>query len=265
MLGKKDKELKMLWNRLMQYQTAFSLPSELIFFYGSTDWLNARSVIDLGTGNGYYLSKLVKRFPTKTYVGVDHEPSYINIAAKRGSAKQDYHNCRVRFEIKDISEVKGKFDFALARLLVQHLNSIEAFLCHVHGILHLDGTLLVVESNDSARRFYPELPHMENFFSTFKNARKEAGFDRNAGFIIRSRAEDLGFQLVKEMNLLIPSTLTSYKMLFFKSYQTIFEIVKCNYGIDFDYNTLNSELQSWLNTPNSYAQIGVHMACYKRR
>lgn len=265
MASQKEEKVRKLWTQLMRYQTDFSMPFELSFYYGCADWINARKVIDLGTGNGYYLSKLIECFPSKEFTGIDIDASYIDLARDKFYNCPEYQNCKIDLAVKDVYEVDEKYDFVLARLLVQHLKSIDDFLNHIYSILQPGGVLLVVESNDEVRQFSPELPYVKNFFHTLRNARKKAGCDRDAGTIICSKAQESGFQPVKETQLLIPSTIPSYKTLLFNSYNTAFEVVENDFEMDFDYKTLKTELRDWLNIPNSYTQIGVNIACYKRR
>jgi tRNA G46 methylase TrmB len=70
------------WRRLMKYQTALLFPMELAFYHRRQEWHNASSVVDLGTGNGYYLFKLASHFPLKQYTGIDFSGTNIKAATK---------------------------------------------------------------------------------------------------------------------------------------------------------------------------------------
>ena len=258
-----DKQIKELWSKLMEYQTDLALPLELIFYYQSEAWLASNSVIDLGTGNGYYLNKILKYFPSKHYKGVDIEPFYVKLAKNRFAAKK-YHNSNIRIELQNLFQVTEKFDLVLARLLVQHLSSCDKFLEHVYEILNPGGTLLIIDSNDSVRYFYPEIPHMESFFDALRKKQKASDGDRDAALSITTKADNYGFQINREMKLIVPSTIVEHKNLFFQSYKTVFEIVKQDYQVEFDYSILKKELAKWFSLETSYTQLGVYVVSYRK-
>jgi len=247
----------------MEYQTDFSMPLELSFLYNSECWLNANSVIDLGTGNGYYLSKLVSLFPGKSYTGVDVEPELTSEATRRFSNKDLYRNSNIVIETKDLFDVKGKYDLVFGRLIVQHLESIDGFMEHVQDILQPEGSLLIIDSDDSMRKFLPYLPYMTKFFDELRKSRQDSGCDRDAGFLIGEKAEKFNYSLEGNTRLVIPTTIKENKQLFYNSYKTVFEIARKEYGVEFDYKTLNEELNAWFENDVSYAQIGVHLSLYK--
>lgn len=258
-----SEQVNKLWEKLMQYQTDLALPLELIFYYQSQSWLASRSVIDLGTGNGYYLSKLIECFPDKEYRGVDIEPFYVK-AARRSFSEEKYEKIKIKIDLEDLFDVREKFDCVIARLVVQHLNSIEAFLQQAFQLLNPGGTLLIIDSHDPLRFFYPQLPYMKSFFEILRKSQKEFGGDRDAAFIIKTLADNFGFQPIQEMLLTIPSTIPGHKTLFLNSYETVLEIVRQDYQVEFDYPALKQEWKDWFSCPNSYTQLGVQMGSYKR-
>lgn len=256
-MEKRTEVLISLWDRLMILQTDFSLPSELIFYYNSKEWMNANTIVDLGSGNGYYLKCLAKLFPEKKYLGIDHENAYIDLANK-------YPKKKIRFEHRDLIEVEGIYDLVIARLLVQHLASIEEFLIHVHNILPHGGTLLIIDSNDSMRNFEPQLEKIKEFFDKFRESRLKDGCDRDAGMSMSNLSSKYGFDIVRQSEIVLSSTIGENKKIFYESYKTVFEIIKKEFKVDFDYNSLKAELKKWFKNPISYGQIGVHMALYQK-
>lgn len=263
----RDKEstyLKDLWNRIMIYQTDFCIPLELSFYYCSEEWLRAKSVIDLGTGNGYYLKKIINRFPSKEYTAIDIDPYFINVARKRFRGIIGNKYSKVNFEVKDIVNAKGKYDFAVARLLVQHLKSIDSFFKNIAFLLKKKGSILIIDSYDSERKFFPELKYMKQLFDKLRINRYDEGCDRDASFNMHSIAKKYGFSLINDIKIIIPSTLGKNRSLFYKSYNSAFDIMKLQFKVKYKFAALKKELENWHKMENSYAQIGVHMVCYKK-
>lgn len=256
-------QVNKLWEKLLEYQTDFALPLELIFYYQSQGWLESRSVIELGIGNGYYLSKLIEFFPAKEYKGIDINPFYVESARNRFLTEIN-RKINISIELQDLFDINEKFDCVITRLVVQHLNSIEAFLQQAFRILNPGGTLLIIDSHDSTIFFSPKLPYMEDFLETLRKSEKKHARDRDAAFTIKNVADNFGLQLTKEMLLTIPSTISDNKEMFLNTYKTVFDIVSQDYRIEFDYPSLKQELNDWFSYPNSYTQIGLHIASYKR-
>ncbi len=61
--GAQSVKLTEIWDRLQRLQTNFCINQELPAYYTCPQWEKARTVLDVGTGNGYYLRKIAARFP----------------------------------------------------------------------------------------------------------------------------------------------------------------------------------------------------------
>lgn len=253
-----------LWQQLMRYETDFSFPLELPFFYESPDWLRAHSVIDLGTGTAEHLTRLAVHFPAKRYTGIDIDGEFIAAAHRAVAATPELAATSITLRVCNVLNAEGPFDAAVARLLVQHLTDVDTFLTRTRAILRPGGALVVIDSNDHARRFAPELPTVRRFFERLRAARRRAGCNRDAAVNLAARAERAGFRLARAADLIVPSTPPTYRDLFFELYSTVFELVRLEHGVEIDANTLHDELRSWRALPHAYAQIGVHLACYVR-
>jgi tRNA G46 methylase TrmB len=97
-----------LWRELHALQTAMCFALELPAYYASPSWHEARTVLDAGTGHGDYLRGLARRFPEKTYVGVDIEPAYVEAARATAGERRG-----MRFVVDDVMALDGSYDFAV--------------------------------------------------------------------------------------------------------------------------------------------------------
>lgn len=254
-----------LWDRLMRLQTDLSQPIELSFFFGCQPWLAAARVLDIGTGNGYYLRRLATYFPEKSYVGVDTDAEHIAMAEREGSLAPARHGGpRMRFTVGDAHALEGEYDVALARLLIQHLPSVEEFLASAGRAIRPGGSLIVIESSDETRRWSPALPAMSEFFETFRARRRSAGCDRDAGRLLAEKVTQFGFEAESSALLVVPSTITGYKDMFLETYLTVLEVVRSAFDVDADYDRIAADLRAWWADPASYSQLGVHLAGYRR-
>jgi len=252
------------WDRLMRLQTDLSQPLELSFFFNSRTWLEARSVLDVGTGNAHYLRQLSRYFPAKSYVGIDTDASHIEVARGEAPAAESGRSVpAMQFLLLDAHDVRGEYDVALARLLVQHLPSAADFLASMRRAIKPGGMLIVIESADDQRKFVPPVASMLRFFEVFRAKRRADGCDRDAGRVLAEQARRFGFEPEASALLVVPSTIPGHKDLFRETYLTVLDVVQGAFGVDFDYGQLTSDLKRWWADPASYTQLGVHIASYR--
>src|SRR5262249_21913093 len=103
-----------IWDRMQRLQTDFCFPMELPAYFMSAAWNRANKVLDVGSGNGYYLKRLNSFFPQKSYYGIDNSDDLLKLALQDNSS----HN--VKFACIPFLDVKGRYDFILMRLFLQH-------------------------------------------------------------------------------------------------------------------------------------------------
>jgi ubiquinone/menaquinone biosynthesis C-methylase UbiE len=243
------------WDRLMRLQTDLSQPLELSFFFNSPIWREAETVLDVGTGNAHYLWQLARYFPAKRYIGIDTDPSHIEVARRDVPSMQ--------FLLQDAHDVQGAYDVALARLLVQHLPSVGDFLTSMRRAIKPGGLLIVIESSDDQRKFSPPLGSMVRFFEAFRAKRRADGCNRDAGRLLAEQASQFGFERETSALLVVPSTIPGHKDLFLETYLTVLDVVQGAFQVDFDYGRLAADLKRWWADSTSYTQLGVHIASYR--
>ena len=249
----------------MRYQVDFSFPLELPVYLSVPSWHTAERVLDLGSGDGYYLQRLASYFPDKSYAGIDVDARAIQAAHTQPDARDDEsakgNACSIVFETADALCYTGSFSAAVARLLVQHLNAAEDLFVAAPNFLQRNGTLIVIDSNDRARLFWPTdtYDRIDAFFRAF--AEFQPGRSHSATMM--RIAPDYGFEVHAHHMLIVPSSVPTYKDLFYRSYRLFFEIVEKHYQMPFDYESLASELDDWARNTGSYSQIGVNACVYR--
>ena len=255
-------EILRKWRRLMKYQTDLLLPVELPFYMHNSEWAHAGTVLDIGTGNGYYLRRLAQYFPNKTYMGIDKCDSHVRFS------KTYFTNCRKTSNINmnavesDVKDFSGQFEAIIARLCIQHIKSPDMFLGSIRRLLKPGSCLIVIESCDGDRLFAPEIPSMRRFFNTLRSDRVSHGYTRDAGALLMERVRDFGLDI--HTNSIVTSTSDSpgFKELFLRTYQTVVELVEKDFQVPFDYEVLRTELADWFLYPSSYTHLSVSMTSY---
>lgn len=164
--------IQRIWDQMQRLQTQFAIAQELSFYFTSPQWHEARTVLDIGTGNGCYLERIAARFPNKSYTGIDISSELVGIASREICRKN------VTFEESRLADHNGTYDFVLMRLLLQHLEDIPAALDRVSQLTRPGGTALIIDANDAVRFFYPKLPQFTAFFAAYAEQELRAGRDR---------------------------------------------------------------------------------------
>lgn len=252
------------WSQLLQNQFNFSFPFELMYYFASKEWKEAKSIIDIGCGEGHVLLELCNYFPEKYYTGIDSDNKKIERFIEKLDGQKD-KKCHIQVQTKDYFKHKGaQYDVIMARLLVQHFEELGPFFKKAYSLLNDNGIIIFLETNDKARFFVPTIPSMNDFLSRFADRQKESGGNRMVSATIVSESEKHGFQLIDRQTIKFPSSLPTYKNLLFDTYMLIFDVVEHEYNLEFDYNNIRRELSEWYEMPYSYSQGAADLICVQK-
>lgn len=257
--GKHENHEVRRWDTLQRLQTDFCIDLEWPYFYQSPAWHQARSVLDIGCGNGYYLGKLAERFPGKSYTGYDISEEFIAIARK------EFDGDGIKFGVGDAHAVDGRFDFILARLVFQHLPDPEHVLKSIAGSVTDDGHLLIIDSRDVWRYYYPALPRFMEFFAAFIDAQKHRSLNRDFVRQLSGNIENYPeWKLKGAWEVVIPSTIPGNLDRFRTIYGEVIRFVEESETLDIDYKALHEEWDAWCNDPNAYTHAGLSIVLLQK-
>lgn len=243
-----------IWDQMQRLQTDFALAQELTFYYTSSQWHSADTVLDIGTGNGYYLRKIASRFPRKAYHGVDVSAELIAIAAREAGSGN------VSFSQRDLFEVTESYDFVLMRLLFQHLGDIQAVLNHVATLTGPGKAALIIDACDALRSFHPALPEFMEFFTAYAEHERKVGRDRHVSNRVEQViASSTAWQLGSTVELLIPSTIPGNLELFTKTYTLLLDLVEQAGEFQYDFSAVKEAWRQWSERPDAYTQVGLNL------
>ncbi|MGY4648270.1 class I SAM-dependent methyltransferase [Mycobacterium sp. URHB0021] len=246
--------IQRIWDQMQRLQTEFAIAQELSFYYTSPQWHEARTVLDVGTGNGYYLKQIAARFPDKSYTGIDISPELVGIA------NQETRTNNISFEKSHLFDHNGTYDFVLMRLLLQHLEDIPAALDCVSQLTRPGGTALITDANDSVRFFYPMLPQFTAFFAAYAEQEGRMGRDRSvANRIEKALLQSSTWIPGSTLSLLIPSTINGNLELFTQTYALLVDLVSEVGELPYDFGSVKEAWRRWSVLPDAYAQVGLNL------
>lgn len=139
-----------LWDAFLRGQTELFFKNDYFWIEQAQWWKNARSVLDIGSGNGSFLHKLFQQEKTKTYLGLEKHSLFVESAARNYSGR----NLTFLERDADIfdSSLVHKADLILFRLTLQHLSNPVIALENAWEYLLPHGHILIIDSYDSATK-----------------------------------------------------------------------------------------------------------------
>ena len=130
-----------VWDRLLASQVNVFSDAELAYLNGHPSWRTAKTVLDVGCGNGDYVARLAENFPEKQFTGIEPSPGLL-VRARSRHAGSGVHFSGGTLEQSNTSEV---FDFVVLRFVVQHLTNPEAFFEAIRRVCDLKSVVMIVE------------------------------------------------------------------------------------------------------------------------
>jgi SAM-dependent methyltransferase len=256
----RDLSITGIWNLLQRAQADLTFFQDLAFFYGSSEWMAAKTVIDLGTGNGYYLSRLASHFPEKKYLGLDKSSDLIQ-TAEQGFSREGIH-----FICCDLFDAQGTYEFATMRLLLQHLSDLDAVLLKAARLIKPGGSALIIDSCDPLRFFYPPMPEFVRFFAAYTKAQETKGLDRSAvGQVMKKVEVHPHWEFSAHHRLIVPSTIPGNMDLFRQIYGLVIDVIERTSNVSCSYDKVRAELRRWCGLERAYTQVGVEAVQLKRK
>jgi SAM-dependent methyltransferase len=187
------------WDDLLRLQVDLFFPQESAYLQTFEPWRAARHVLDVGCGNGYYLSRLQSEFPQKLYFGIDLSRELIAEARTRHSGPD------LRFAQANLFDFSPprRFDLVVMRFLVQHLTDLAAVIERAERLATVDGGLLVVEPDLGASRNTPATPRFEELLERFEAVRKADGRMKGRLDEFGAIAARAGWRLERDHHLMV--------------------------------------------------------------
>lgn len=159
----------------------------------------ARTVLDLGTGNGYFLCRMAEHYPEKRFVGIDASEPLIT-KARELIARAGLHNVEVREACCPHMNVEGEFDFILARLSLYSMPHREDVLRWSCERLTAGGRMAVIDVDDGLSYAHPPDETWLHPFRVIEKVLGAAGADRHIGrklphLLLKAGFHDIRFDL----------------------------------------------------------------------
>ncbi len=266
-----------LWNYFLRGQANLYITQDEQWLSQKGWWTGAQNILELGSGNGVYLSLLSERFTDKRFLGVENQPLLVKqsdaefgrsgLAFIEGDAERDYEQYR------------NQFDIVLYRLTLQHLKNPKHSLKLAHQYLKQDGYVIIIDSYDPARISSHEFPSLDKVASQIKERNQAAAkVNRRISIEILEELQNRTGSL-SPLYEVVHTSLDIHgnrleRGIRFESEQDrkrylnqnllFMTIWKKIYGISVDLGEAYSELQAHLENDNYWTSPGIHYLVLKK-
>ena len=128
---------------------------------------NIKSILDVGTGEGNFISGLAINVPEIEIVAVDGDKKLIHVAKEKNQQK----NITFINQVFDKNFKNDSYDMILARFAVEHMTNIEQFISEAVKRLNRSGILVITE-------YYCEFVEEDNeIWKLFRNKEIEMYYE----------------------------------------------------------------------------------------
>lgn len=154
-------------------------------------------ILEVGAGPGFVTRLLASSAPRSTIVSLDYSLDLLR-QLKTNIDPADAGRILAACALAETLPLpNNEFHFAYARFLLQHVPSPLAVTREIHRCLREDGTICVVDSDDSLVLHYPEQPQIVEFLEKAQLAQTAAGGDRHIGRKLQYLLHKAGFSNIR--------------------------------------------------------------------
>ncbi|MBS0624671.1 MAG: class I SAM-dependent methyltransferase [Verrucomicrobia bacterium] len=263
-------DLSSLWNSFLEGQAHLFFGQEADWLSGKREWVESQNVLELGSGNGSYLSRLSEAFSEKKFLGLEIQPSLVE------QSKASFARPGLFFVAGDAEEFheeyRNQFDVVLYRLTLQHLKEPRLSLKLAHEYLKEGGHVFIIEACDAAKVSSHRIHSFEEA-SRQQNRTSSKGNRRISMEILNELQDEASFYQIAHTSLDVNGNRLEKGIRFeseedrkryFNHALLFLSILKKGYGVLVDLSEAYSELQVYLEDENSWVCPGIHLLVLRK-
>jgi SAM-dependent methyltransferase len=137
---------------------------------------------ELGSGPGFLTEKIIEKFPNIHVTAVEIDPFLVDYARNYLASKELRHYEIIQNSIMDTGLNDNSFDFAVVRLVLEHLPDPVNAVREVFRILKPNGRAVLVDNDFEMHIMtYPEVMEMRELYDAYCKSRYREGGNPKIG------------------------------------------------------------------------------------
>jgi SAM-dependent methyltransferase len=267
-----------LWDAFLEGQAELFFEPEFQWIANQKWWKDVISVLEIGSGNGAYLSKLADQFQEKTFLGIEK----LSLSVKH--ANERYAREKVAFQEDDAEafneQLLNSAEAVLFRLTLQHLKEPLLALQNTWHYLQPNGYVLVIDSCDSAKKTSHPIIAIDKALELVAESQSNKGIgNRKITLQILQMLENQQSQL-SELYEIVSSNLDGtgkilhenirlegeqVRKRYFNHNLLFLTLLHRTYQVQIDINNAYNELKEYLEDENAWTILGMHYLVLKKK
>lgn len=267
-----------LWDVFLEVQANLFFNREVKWMEQRAWWPQAEKILEIGSGNGAYLSRLAAQFQEKVFQGVEKLPLSVKQANER------FARDRLSFREGDAEifdpQRAGSADIVLFRLTLQHLSDPNGALRNAFHYLAPEGHVLIIDSYDRAGRSSHPIAAIEDALQLVAERQREKGLgnrkvtldllkDFELGKGPLCKLYDVAFTNLNAAGEILCETLRFSgerdRRLSFTQNLLFLDLLHRTYQIPIDLDKAYDQLKTYLEDETAWSSPGMHFLVLKKK
>ena len=189
-------QVELFWNKELKNYVEFGLKDQM-------------SIVELGSGPGFLIEKLLDAFNQLSITGVEIDDFLVEYSINYLSGKYGNRINITRGSIMDIPLPDKSFDFAITRLVLEHLPDPVGAVKEVYRILKPGGKAVFIDNDFEMHiNTFPDIQELRVLYNAYCNCRFDEGGNPKIGrylpvILSKGGFSDIDFEVICAHNRVI--------------------------------------------------------------
>jgi ubiquinone/menaquinone biosynthesis C-methylase UbiE len=188
-LNRLKAQVELFWDKEMKHYVEFGLK-------------NRMSIVELGSGPGFLIEKLLGAFDQLLITGIEIDDFLVNYSINYLRGKHENRVNIIKGSIMDIMLSDESVDFAIIRLVLEHLPDPIGAVKEVYRILKPGGKAVLIDNDfEMHSNTFPYVQELRIFYDAYCNCRFDEGGNPKIGrylpvILSESGFSDIDFEVI---------------------------------------------------------------------
>lgn len=267
-----------LWDVFLEGQAELFFEPEFQWIASQSWWTEVTNILEFGSGNGAYLSKLSDQFHEKNFFGIEK----LSLSVKQ--ANERYAKDKIKFQEGDAEifneQLSNSAEVVLFRLTLQHLKKPLLALQNAWDYLHSNGYVLIIDSCDSAKKTSHPITAINKALELVAESQRNNGIgNRQITLEILQMIENQQPPLSEFYKLIFSNVDTTGKVIYenirlegervrerYFNHNLLFvTLLHRTYHVQIDIQKAYDELKEYLEDEHAWTVLGMHYLVLKKK